>query len=494
MSTVDQPVILDDDRGLARRVGRAGLWLGVGSLVSRVGGILLMAVVARLVSPEQFGVFVVAATVFGFIVSVAELGLSSAIARSDLPLDRIGSTVNTLSVLFAAALASVMFASADPLAAAMGSPAAGGALRVLSLSILLTGLFAVPGARLQREFRQEKLFQATLASFLVSSVLLVALAYRGDGAMAFAWSRVVGQVVGGLWMMRAVGQAAGFGIRAGELRGLLRFGLPVAGANLLSQVLLNIDFLFIGSISGASALGIYALAFNVAGWSGALLASIINGSTVPAFSQVRATGGDLAAAVFHAVRGVALLAAPISLTTLALAHPLVTVLYGDRWAGSADVLQVLAVYGFLFVIGLLFANLLISLARTGLLFVVQVVALMALVPALLLGLHLRGPVGVGIAHAVVASSITIPVYVLAVRHSTGLTWTQLGSALGRPLAAASASAAAAYLTATVIPVAWLQVVAGGAVAVSAYLLLAGRALSAASPWPLPRALRTVMRA
>ncbi|PJI51823.1 lipopolysaccharide biosynthesis protein, partial [Methylobacterium radiotolerans] len=62
----------------------------------------------------------------------------------------------------------------------------------------------MPGAQLQRSFRQDQLFWASLVSFVISSAVLIALAVVTDGAVAFAWSRVVGQLAVGLFMMRSV--------------------------------------------------------------------------------------------------------------------------------------------------------------------------------------------------------------------------------------------------------------------------------------------------
>ena len=88
-----------------------------------------------------------------------------------------------------------MVAFARPIAAALGSAAAVGPIRVMSLAVLSVGLFAVPNSQLTRDFKQDKIFLANAIAFVPSTALLIILAETGGGAMAFAWSRVVRQFV-----------------------------------------------------------------------------------------------------------------------------------------------------------------------------------------------------------------------------------------------------------------------------------------------------------
>ena len=126
-----------------------------------------------------------------------ELGLSSCVARRDLDPDRVASTVALLAILSSFALAAGMALAADPLAGLLGAPEAAAPIRVLAIAVVLGGVFTVPGALLVREFRQGKVFLASAVAFVPANLVLVLMAVNGDGAMAFAWSRVVSQLVSG---------------------------------------------------------------------------------------------------------------------------------------------------------------------------------------------------------------------------------------------------------------------------------------------------------
>ena len=472
---------------LRRRLGRAAVSNGVNTLVTRLGNIAIMAVVLRIVTPSQFGVFTVAITVFAMVSACMDLGVSTVLTRRDLDLDRLAPTVTAMAVGFSGTLAALLWLFAGPLAALLGAPDATAPLRVLCLALVMAGFFAVPIAQLQRDFRQQTLLRANLLAFLPSSALLVVLAWHGDGALAFAWSRVLGHLIVGLVILRALDRTYGFGWSAREVRPLLRFGLPLAGSNLLAQLLLNIDFLFVGRWAGSTELGIYAIAFNTASWSLSLLGSVINGLAVPAFSKVRADGGDLTQALRNGISAIALVAAPVAFLTMALAHPIITTLYGEQNAGAVPVLQVLALYGMVYVLTLTLANVLPAVSRTGTLFAVQVGALVALAPAILAGLHLWGIVGVGVAHIFIACLVTLPAYLAAVRRATGVRVTDLASAIVRPLVAGAAAGSAAALVAATLGSGVLQLLCGGLAGAAVYAAATWRLVERVSPWS-PRLL------
>ncbi|WP_411701067.1 oligosaccharide flippase family protein, partial [Conyzicola sp.] len=415
-------------------------------------------------------------------------------ARSDLDERAIAPTVATISIVSSLTLAGLVAWFAEPIAVALGSAEATEPIRVMALCVAMIGPFAVPGAQLQREFRQDLVFRANIIAFVPSAATLIVISLLGEGALGFAWSRVVGQLVIGTLMFLSVSTRYRPGLDVRLVGGLLRFGLPLALANLLSQVLLNVDYVFVGRMLGVADVGLYNLAFNICMWSTATVASVLNGIVLPAFSHVRATGGSLPDALARAVRTVAFIACPIGAVTLALASPLIVTVYGAKWEGAAPVLGVLSVYGVVSVITLLLANVIISTGRTGILFTVQVVALVCLLPALWTGVTLGGLVGVGVAHIAVILFATLPLYLVAIRRSLGTSPLIVARSMLWPLIAAALAGLAGWAASLPLPNAPLQLLVGGMAAGLVYLLLTVRILTDVMPagFARLRGVRTVV--
>jgi lipopolysaccharide exporter len=425
---------------LSARVRRGALWSIANTAVLRLSGILITAVVARILDPHEFGVFAIAMTVYTIVVGIGELGLTSCLIRADLDINSLAPTMVTISVTTSIVQAGAMIAFARPIAVALGSADAAGPIKVMALVVIIVGVFTVPSAQLVREFRQDKLFLAEVAAFACSSVALVLLAKSGSGAMAFAWSRVIGQVISGCLVFVSVPKNYRPGFARSALSPLLRIGIPLGAANILNYIVLNVDYALVGRLIGPIALGTYVLAFNVASWPGSLLGFMINNVSMPAFSRVKDDAELLKNALISSVRAVSLVVTPISGMTAVLALPLVLTLYGAKWSASAKVLAILALYGGISVVCVLLANILAALGRTRLVLVVQIVWLGTLVPAMVLGVHRDGIVGAAIAHIVVIGVIVLPTYLFALKRATGIRLTALAIAVLPSLLAASAAA------------------------------------------------------
>jgi PST family polysaccharide transporter len=429
-----------------------------------------MAVVARLLTPEDFGIFAVAVTVQAIVGSIAELGVASCLIRGDVDPDEIGPTVATVSLASSSVLAALMAIFAVPIASALGSAEAAGPTRVMAIAVFLVGVFAVPGAELARNFRQDKQFWANLIGFVPSNVLLILLAIHGSGAMAFAWSRVAAQALTGLAMTCMASRLYWPGLSRRQLRYVLGFGLPLAGANLLNYVLLNTDYAFIGHLLGPVELGTYMLAYNVSSWSGSLLNSMLNVVAMPAFSRVKHDASRLQGALVRATTVLALVALPICGLTMALAGPLILTVYGNQWSAAAPVLSILAIYGAISILCLLFANVLSGLGNTRALLLALVPWLGALVPAMAIGVRTGGITGAAIAHVVVIAVVTVPVYLTLLKRVSPVRILPILRAVA-PIAAVTAATACVAFGASHLPSRpLLQLLLGGVAGAAVYLL------------------------
>ncbi|MGD0378060.1 MAG: tetratricopeptide repeat protein [Streptosporangiaceae bacterium] len=467
-----------DSGSLSASVRRGALWVVASNVLLRLANVLLTAVVAHILSPHDFGVFAVALTAYVIVASIADVGVSSCLFRADLDIDSLAPTVTTIALVSSAILAGAMVAFARSIAVALGSAAAVGPIRIMALSVLFTGVFAVPNAQLIRDFRQDKIFLANAISFVPSTALLIILAEAGGGATAFAWSRVVGQFLLGCVLIAAAPRHYRPDLTRSALSVVLRFGMPLAAANFVNYTLLNVDYAFVGHLLGAAALGVYMLAYTLASAPYSVLGAVINNVSMPAFSRVKHDPAVLKNALAAALRTVSLIVMPMCAMTAALARPIILTLYGAKWAAAANVLVVLSLYGAIFVVCLLFANVLTSFGRTKLLLVLQLTWIGALVPAMALGVHKDGIVGAAYAHIAVIVPIVLPSYLLALKRVTGIRLTALWKAPLPALLASSAAALAARGAASQLNAPLAQLTAGLAAGGLIYLICAGQQAAA----------------
>lgn len=459
---------------LGRQVGTSALWQAANAGILRVASFFVALVVAHLVAPYFFGVFTVAITVYNVVSSIATLGVPSAIVREPERTAEIAPTIQTLSVVMNLALTVLMFVTAPFLARELGASSAVGAVRVLSVVIVLGGFSAVPASLMSRDFMQRQRF-ATDAAFLVSSTaVMLVLVGLGHPVMGLALSRVAGQLVSVILMNVLAPEHYGFGFCASEARALLSFGLPLAGANLVTLAIANVDFIVIGHLLGATQLGFYNLAFNISGWPVSIFSAVLVSVTLPTLSRVRNDPVELARHLEAGLSAVVAASFPVSALLSALAVPLIDIVYGSRWQHASTALIILTVFGAAQTVLTLFSDLLIALGLTRRLLVIQLVWLLFLAPAMILGVHGLKIAGAGVAHASVVVLAVMPLYLMTVARRTDVSLDWIRRSVAVPLFAALVSGGLAYGSTHLVSGHLLQLFIGIVVGVAAYCLCSGR--------------------
>ena len=459
-----------ESRTLSERVRRGALLSIANALLIRLTGIFITAIVAHILDPRDFGVYAVALTSYAIVTAIGQVGVASCLIRADLDIDSLAPTMVTVSLTGCAILAGTMAAFARPIATALGSAYATGPVRVMALAVLLSGVFAVPGAQLVRDFKQDKLLLADVISFVPANAALLILARSGSGAMAFAWSRLIGEfVVGSVWLV-SVPKIYWPGFTRDALSVLMRFGVPFAAANFVNYILLNVDNALVGHLMGAVKLGTYVLAFNVASWPYTLLGAMINNVAMPAFSRVKHHPKLFRDAITTALRDLSLVVMPVCGVMMAVARPLILTLYGAKWAASAQVLTVLSVYSAISMMCLLFSSVLGSMGRTKFLLVIQLIWLCALAPAMALGIYWNGIVGAAYAHIAIIGPIVLPCYLFAMKKAAGISFGSLGRAVFPALLSSFVAALAVRATAEQFGNSLVQLITGLAVGGLIYIV------------------------
>ncbi len=450
---------------------RRALWWSVANnIVGRVGTTLMGIVLARLLVPEDYGVYAVALVALNGLLSMNELGVSLAIVRRPGDVSKIAPTVKTLALGSSLVLWALMFAAAPHVAAAVGAPEAANVLRVLTLSVLIDALTAVPSALMTRDFMQKERLIVDTAGFVVGAVTAIGLAIAGFGAWALVWSALLGNIVNAAFILRYSPDHHPYGFRRDVARGLLAFGLPLAFASLLIMALLNIDYVVIGGQLGTVQLGFYLLAFNLCSWPVNMFSAPARRVSLPLFARLHA-GETGASAAFVPVCTILLLVTlPACLVIGALAEPIVRVVYGEAWLPAAAVLPWLMVLALVRVIGELVYDFLVALGSSRSNLTLQVIWLGALVIALPIAVRGGGIEGVAMAHAGVAAFIVLPAYAVVLSRA-GVSLRAMAAQVSRPLVATLAGAAVAVAVAVLVADQFMQLILGAGLIGLVYLAI-----------------------
>ncbi|WP_132111378.1 lipopolysaccharide biosynthesis protein [Actinocrispum wychmicini] len=453
------------------------------TVVGKAGTFLTGIVLARLLTPQDFGLYAVAFVALIALLSLNELGVSLAIVRWPGDPERIRPTVTTISLVTSAVIYAACYVGAPLFTAAMDAPGATGIVRVLCLSVLVDGLTGPVAQLVNRDFKQGLRLLVDSTNLVVTTGLTVSLAVTGHGAWSLAVGQVTGNAVSSLVLFGLSRKWPRLGFDPSQARQLLAFGLPLAGASLLMIAMLNVDKVVTGRMLGAVALGLYVQAFNLASWPVNVFSLIVRRVSLAAFARVQEDPAERQTVFAKMAMVLAVPTLPVCAVLGLLAWPIVSTLYGHQWVGSSVALQYLALLGVVRVASELAYDFLVALGRSRVTMWLQAAWMVALLVFLPLGAYFLGIEGVAIAHAGVAVVLMLPAYAIAVMR-TGISLRSLVAPLARPLLGT------ACMTAVILVVRWftepsfLQLLLGGTLGMLAYL---------PAVWPLRKVLRGGLR-
>jgi O-antigen/teichoic acid export membrane protein len=455
---------------LNRAVGRGLRWSLFSSALARAGTLLSGVILARLLAPEDYGLYTVAFVTLVLLANVNDVGLEATLVRWPGDVAAVARTAATLVFGVSVALFGAAFLAAPLLARSLNSPGATGIIRLLALCVVINGVFAVPSALLTRAFAQDKRAVADVAGFVVSTALTIGLAVAGAGPWSLAWGRLAGNLVNGLLHLALAPARYRPGWDPAIARTLVASGLPLAGALLCATAVYNVDYVVIGRVLGPAALGLYVLAFNLSSWPVSMFTEAVGRVSVAGFARMQGDLPALRSAFRRSLTLVMAAAIPVCALMFALAEPLIGFVYGSRWLPAAQALRFLAVLGLVRVAFHLAYDLLVAVGRGRAALGVHLLWLAALAPALILGTDAGGIRGAGLAHMVVAGAVVLPALVFLLGR-LGFRAGDFGRGLARPLVGGAVAAGVALAAAPLVTNDLVQLAVAGTLGLAAYLVV-----------------------
>lgn len=357
--------VQESGTGLARSAATGAAWLTAQKWVVRLSGLVTIAILARLVSPHDFGVVAAASAVLPFVLLLSDMGLSTYLVQADDPDQRVLSTGFWFSLVAAVVLGGALFAVVPLMVDLLGAPDAGPVLRVLLASVPLVVAASVPTALLRRRMEFRRLaFQGALGAGL-AQVAAIVVALAGGGAWALVAQALTTTVITSTLAWTAARWTPSWHFAGREFMAMARFGYKVVAVELVA-VLRNWAETAIVAVSlGTAALGYLTIAQRLVQVAQELGGSAVAPVSVVVLAKVRDTPERLRQAYRRASALTYGAVTPL-LASVAVGAPVVIpLLFGPRWEESVPVTRGLAVAGILTIGAFLDHGLFYALGRPG---------------------------------------------------------------------------------------------------------------------------------
>lgn len=396
-------------------LARRGLsWSFVLLLGRYVLSIASTAVLARILSPTDYGLMGMVTTITVLGQAISDFGLSWAtVQRERLTRDQVDALF-LINCSFGLFLSALCFLSAPYIATFYHRAELTKIIMAASGTLLLSAVAVQPTALMRRQMKLKELNLCTLWSLLISAVVTIALALLGFGYWALVFQLVLQQGINAGLSFPLSGYYPRLPRTFLHIGSLLSFGGYSAAYGLINYFARNLDNVLVGKYWGATALGYYSRAYFLMTLPSMIVMGVFGGVLIPAMASLRTEPARMQAAYLRALRLITVSGCTFAVALAAAAPELVDFVYGPKWRAVVPILLWLSAASILQPIQNTVGWLYIVAERGRGMFIMGLFVAGSATLAFAIGIP-SGPVGVARAYAIANTIIAYPVLVMGHR-------------------------------------------------------------------------------
>ena len=367
-------------------------WSAASTYFSLTLQLISAAVISRLLTPAEIGVFSVAAVLATFATSIRDFGVGEyLIQQTELTQARIRAAIG-VNVAISWTMAALLLSTSPLVAAFYRHDGVAAVMQVQSMSFVLVPFGAVAQAYLRRQLEFKPIFIANVTSGLMSFTTSLVMAWQGFGAVSLAWGSLAG--VASSVLVSLILAPPGMPWRPGfaAWREVWNFGSWASTVYIFAQVGRAAPELIIGRLLDLASVALFSRAGGLVEIFNRAVMGVVMPVCLPYLSREGRMGHEMAAGYLRASALVTAIGWPFLAVLAVQAPTALSIMYGDQWVQVAPVARVLCVAGALELTHVLAKELLIACGRVKQASILQM-TLIALRVSGLLGLAVAGPQG-----------------------------------------------------------------------------------------------------
>lgn len=331
-----------DSKQVAQKAVQGAVALGIRQVFVQGMNILGSILLARMLSPSEFGLYAIMLFFIAFLGALGGTGLAAGLIRQQNPPDEYDyKTVFTAQQLLVVFLAIVLWVAAPALTAAYRLPPDHAWLfRLVALSLLITSFMVVPQVRLERRLAFDQLALVEIAQAFTFNAVAVFLAWRGLGPLSFSIALLLRALVGAILANWLSPWKIGWRWDWQRVKSHLGFGIFLQGGQVVSLLKDSITPVFVGLYLGTESVGHINWAQMVANYT-VLALMVFQRLYMPAFARLQHDREALIRFVERVLFATNTLVAPISALTVALIEPITRLVFGEKWLVALPIFYLL---------------------------------------------------------------------------------------------------------------------------------------------------------
>lgn len=330
---------------IGKKAAKGIFWSVIEGWGSQAISLVIFFLLARLLSPEAFGLLAMANVFWAFMTVFLDQGFAQALIQCRKLEPEHLDTAFWTNLVIGIVLAGVSIVSAGFVADGFGQPQLAPILQCFSTLFVITALSNVQKALLEREFAFKAIAMRGLLGLLSGGIVGITMALSGYGVWSLVGQRLTQEVVGSLVLWWASHWRPRFKFSKPHFNQLFSFGISLLALNFIGFFNKRGNDLLIGYYLGPVPLGYYAIAHRVLETLMQLLVKTTSQVALPTFSRLQEDLPQFRKVFYTATQLTSLVAFPVFLGLAVLAPEVIALLFGDKWQASVPIIQILTLAG-----------------------------------------------------------------------------------------------------------------------------------------------------
>ena len=339
---------MDENRLLVSATIKGTAWnyliFGLSKGVTFVATVIL----ARLLSPDEFGLMALSLIVIGYLDTFRGMGVENVIIYKQENIEHNSNVAFTLGIIINSTISITTFLIAPFVATFFDDPRMTDILRALSVIFVIWGIGNIHAARLKKEMRFRQTLLPELGKSTAKAIVSIGMALLGYGVWSLVWGQIAANVAASslYWLVYRWRPRLTLDVKTS--RHLLGYSSQIVLTAFMGVIVSNIDYLIIGKRLGSENLGYYTMAFRVPELLILSTCYIVSNALFPAYSKVQNDLKTLQKGFLLSLRYVALYTVPVGVGIIIVTPELIKVVFGDRWIPSIPVMQAISLYAVIY--------------------------------------------------------------------------------------------------------------------------------------------------
>ncbi|HUX94138.1 MAG TPA: lipopolysaccharide biosynthesis protein [Bacteroidales bacterium] len=378
-------IIIVEESDLKRKTIKGFFWSSLESILSQGQGIIFGIFLARMLSPDEFGLIGMI-TIFISISQVfVDSGLSQSLIRKQNCTTTDYSTIFWVNLVIGIICYLLIWIAAPSIAAFYETPQLIAITRVTSLSIIIGSFTLIQQTILTKDVDFKTLTKSSTIGTFVSGVASLALAFYGFGVWSLVWRSIINQAVRSaiLWGQNRWKPVPEYS--KATLREHFRFGSNILVISIISAIYRNISNLIIGKSYSEKILGYYTNADQYSTMPSSTITSITSKVSYPVLSGMQDDDIKLKANIKKLITNIMYISFVVMFGLAAIAKPLFGVVLGEKWLPSVVMFQALCLAYSISPMHVINQNIMKVKGRTDLFLRTEIIKYVIFTPLLILG-------------------------------------------------------------------------------------------------------------